>query len=420
LIQRDGWDRRALCGVAELMMGQSPDSKFYSDDQVGLPFLQGCAEFGSRFPQHALYCSQRKKVAPAGSILFSVRAPVGKLNIADRDYIIGRGLAAIRGSAVSQRYLEHYLRYEEPRFRVASQGSTFEAINSSALNRWPIDFPTDGAEQSKIAEVLSTLDQAIEQTETLIAKYQRIQTGLIHDLFTRGIDEHGNLRSEQTHEFKDSALGRIPVEWNANALGNLLKVIDPNPSHRYPPSSDTGVPIVSTENFLGENEFDLTRAERVPFRVFEQQRTRCTFDPQDVVFARKGRIGLARPYGNERKVFSHTVVLLKPHSKALEPRFVLWSVRFQRFFLEIDKRMNSNSGVPTLGVGFIQAIPIVVPSLVEQQRIASVMDSAEDQAEEQSAIRGKLRRLKAGLTQDLLTGKRRVTALLPQPGVATA
>ena len=68
-------------------------------------------------------------------------------------------------------------------------------------------------EQTKIAEILSTVDQAIEQTEALIAKQQRIKTGLMQDLLTRGIDENGNLRSEDTHEFKDSPLGRIPVEW---------------------------------------------------------------------------------------------------------------------------------------------------------------------------------------------------------------
>ena len=62
------------------------------------------------------------------------------------------------------------------------------------------------------------MDRAIEQTEALIAKQQRIKTGLMQDLLTRGIDEHGNLRSEQTHQFKDSPLGRIPVEWEVTSL----------------------------------------------------------------------------------------------------------------------------------------------------------------------------------------------------------
>ena len=66
--------------------------------------------------------------------------------------------------------------------------------------------------------MLSTVDRAIEQTEALTAKQQRIKTGLTQDLLTRGIDEHGNIRSEKTHKFKDSPLGRIPVEWDPIAI----------------------------------------------------------------------------------------------------------------------------------------------------------------------------------------------------------
>ena len=98
-----------------------------------------------------------------------------------------------------------------------------EATGVPSLSRdllYKISTPTPPPdEQAKIAEVLSTVDRAIEETEALIAKQQRIKTGLMQDLLTRGIDEHGNLRSEQTHEFKDSPLGRIPVEWDAIAFG---------------------------------------------------------------------------------------------------------------------------------------------------------------------------------------------------------
>ena len=220
--ERTSWKNEPLGQVANLIMGQSPESNFYSDEEIGLPFLQGCAEFGSRFPAHAVYCSQPKKVAPKNSILFSVRAPVGRLNIADRDYIIGRGLAAIIGTRVNQRYLEQFLKFQEANFRSASQGSTFEAINSSELNKWSIEAPSGRLEQSKIVEILSTVDQAIDQTEALIAKQQRIKTGLMQDLLTRGIDENGNLRSEETHEFKDSPLGRIPVEWDDYQFGQCV------------------------------------------------------------------------------------------------------------------------------------------------------------------------------------------------------
>ena len=79
-----------------------------------------------------------------------------------------------------------------------------DTLNKQKLKKILFEYPESEREQAKIAEVLSTVDRAIEETEAFIAKQQRIKTGLMQDLLTRGIDEHGNLRSEQTHEFNDS------------------------------------------------------------------------------------------------------------------------------------------------------------------------------------------------------------------------
>ena len=95
----DGWLIKPLAEVAQVVMGQSPDSKYYSEEEVGLPFLQGCAEFRGRHPKHAIYCSHSKKIGCAGSILLSVRAPVGRLNVANCDYVIGRGPGSVEGNA---------------------------------------------------------------------------------------------------------------------------------------------------------------------------------------------------------------------------------------------------------------------------------------------------------------------------------
>ena len=78
-------------------------------------------------------------------------------------------------------------------------------------------------EQTQIATILSKVDEAITQTEQLIAKYTRIRTGLMQDLLTKGIDENGNIRSEETHEFKDSPLGRIPKEWKKYWIANIIQ-----------------------------------------------------------------------------------------------------------------------------------------------------------------------------------------------------
>ena len=92
----EGWKAVQLVDVAELTMGQSPKSEFYNDDGHGSPFHQGVKDFGRHFPTHRTFCTVEGRRAAAGDILVSVRAPVGRLNIAPTDMTIGRGLGAAR------------------------------------------------------------------------------------------------------------------------------------------------------------------------------------------------------------------------------------------------------------------------------------------------------------------------------------
>jgi type I restriction enzyme S subunit len=155
----------------------------------------------------------------------------------------------------------------------------------------------------------------------------------------------------------------------------------------------------------------------VPWSVYESQSKRCGYKATDVVFARKGRLGFARPYGDAKKVFSHTVVIIKPRRGAAIAEFLLWVVRDDQFLRRITERMNSNSGVPTLGVQFLSAIPVLVPQPPEQQRIAQTLSRSEAAMELEQRSLTKLHCLKVALMQDLLTGRRRVTDLLAsQPG----
>ena len=84
---------REICNIT---MGQSPSSATYNENGDGLPFFQGAADFGKKFPMTRVWCSSPLKIAYAGDILISVRAPVGTMNIATSECCIGRGLAAIK------------------------------------------------------------------------------------------------------------------------------------------------------------------------------------------------------------------------------------------------------------------------------------------------------------------------------------
>lgn len=407
----EGWKKESLSRVAQINMGQSPDSKYYSEEKNGLPFLQGCAEFTGRFPKNVLYCSQTKKVALAGSIFFSVRAPVGKINVADQDYIIGRGLAAISGVDVDQTYLEHYLKYEASSFRNASQGSTFEAINSSELNKWPIEYPTSKPEQAKIAEILSTVDRAIEQTEALIAKQQRIKTGLMQDLLTRGIDEHGNLRTEQTHKFKDSPLGRIPVEWEVQPCAVLcLEIIVGiviRPAQYYRPD---GVPVLRSAN-VRENRITTEDIVFMSERDNEAL-SKSRLAKGDMVTVRTGYPGTTAVIPSELDGSNCVdIVISRPNREKVRSEFLsIWvnSDRGKRQVLEGQGGLAQQH----FNVGEMRTLLVKVPDISEQERIVNLLIMQNSAIDDLAKNQHKLCTIKTALMQDLLTGKRRVTEIL--------
>lgn len=106
----EGWNEKTLSQVADVIMGQSPKSEFYNSEKKGLPFHQGVGSYGVRFVMDDIYSTSYTRIAEPNSILFSVRAPVGRLNITKNKVVIGRGLAAINQADGCQSYLYYLLK----------------------------------------------------------------------------------------------------------------------------------------------------------------------------------------------------------------------------------------------------------------------------------------------------------------------
>ena len=209
----EGWEETKLGHVASLTMGQSPSSDTYNTEAVGLPFFQGKADFGSRSPKVRYWCSKPTKIADEGSILFSVRAPVGEVNITTATCCIGRGLSGIKAASADQEFLYQKLQYVKPLFALLSQGSTFEAVNGGEMKEFPLTLPPL-PEQKKIAAILSSVDEVIEKTRAQIDKLKDLKTGMMQELLTKGIGPGGVPHTE----FKDSPVGRIPAGWSIQRL----------------------------------------------------------------------------------------------------------------------------------------------------------------------------------------------------------
>ena len=137
-----GWKSSTLGEIAEFTMGQSPSSEFFNSAGNGLPFHQGVGSYGLRYPEHETFCSVPGRTAKLGDILFSVRAPVGRINIADRALIIGRGLAAIRHKIGLNVYLLYLLKVTFASEDIIGNGSIFNSAGKDELARHPVFEPS--------------------------------------------------------------------------------------------------------------------------------------------------------------------------------------------------------------------------------------------------------------------------------------
>jgi type I restriction enzyme S subunit len=138
------WEVRDLKDVCTLTLGTSPKSKYYNEEGEGLPFHQGVRDFGSRFPEHTRHCSKKKRVAEKGDILFSVRAPVGRINIADRRMVIGRGLHAIRSTTGHQWFIFHQLRAKFFEENLMGSGTVFKSVTKKDMLNLNLLIPPEG------------------------------------------------------------------------------------------------------------------------------------------------------------------------------------------------------------------------------------------------------------------------------------
>lgn len=130
-----GWSVKNLADLCQITMGQSPKSEFYNETGDGNPFHQGVTDFGIRFPSDRLYCTVEGRVAERGDILFSVRAPVGRLNIANKRIVIGRGLSAIRRRDGHQAFLWEQLCDRFTEDDMIGNGSIFAAVTKADVEK---------------------------------------------------------------------------------------------------------------------------------------------------------------------------------------------------------------------------------------------------------------------------------------------
>jgi len=137
-----GWEVKKLIDVCNLIMGQSPKSEFYNETGEGLPFHQGVTNFGDRFPTDKTYTTVLKRIAEEGDILFSVRAPVGRLNLANKRMVLGRGLCSIRSKSNYQEFLFQQLKEKFHEDDLIGGGTIYKSVTKDDMQNIELLIPS--------------------------------------------------------------------------------------------------------------------------------------------------------------------------------------------------------------------------------------------------------------------------------------
>ena len=355
----EDWDHSILSNFLTFNMGQSPPSESYNENQDGLPFFQGVTEFRYMYPEHKFWCSEPKKVAKKDQILFSVRAPVGEINISKTECCIGRGLTAVIPKNDHLRYCYYSLYYFKNHFIQYSQGTTYDAIDKNSLKIIKIPYTSNKDEQQKIASILSGVDALIESTQHIIEKTERLKKSLMQKLLTRGI---GHTKFKKTKSFFGKYV-EIPKEWKAVSQGKICQFVN---GYAYSQSEfrENGYPIIRIQNLTGGKNFVYSDV-KLPEKQFALK--------GDLLFAWSATFGPFIWNGSKAAFHYHQWKVIP--NEGIDKIFLYY--HFSRIASTIKSMGQSGLGMSHMTKNGIEKMLINLPSSSEQQNIASILSGVD-------------------------------------------
>ncbi|MDY0037882.1 MAG: restriction endonuclease subunit S [Zoogloea oleivorans] len=318
-------------------------------------------------------------------------------------------------------YLYYDLKRFEPELKGRTAGSGIPHVDKEVLLARQV-FDGGPDEQKAAAKVLLRVDLAIEQTEALLAKQQRIKMGLMHNLLTRGLDAQGRLRDPSTHKFKPSRLGLIPDGWEVESLEQLLAKV-PNAMRSGPFGSallkaelaKSGSPLLGIDNVFVER-FVTDYSRFVGDEKFEDLK-RYAVRPLDVMITIMGTVGrcCVVPEDIGKALSSKHTWTISFDLERYSPYVACWQINHAEWILRQLRRDEQGGVMSSIQSSTLRSLLFPVPNPDEMKEIERLYLTQNRWIEETAALLPKLRRLKSGLMHDLLSGSVSVTPLFATP-----
>ncbi len=314
-------------------------------------------------------------------------------------------------------YFFHVTKHAESYLKAKTSGTGIPHVDRELLEAIRVFCP-DGTEQRVVAAILDTLDTAIHETEAIIAKLKVVKQGLLHDLLTRGIDANGELRppqAEAPHLYKDSPLGWIPKEWTCGALQTWL---EGKPKNGYSPQEAgewTGVQMLGLGCLTTEG-FEPVQLKFAPRT--DKKLAPAMLADGDLLMGRantRDLVGLAGVYRDVGTPCTYPDLMMRlrptPDTSGEFLQFILRSPRTRR---QIQAHaVGTSSSMVKISGKIVCDLMTAVPNSDEQERVLCCLSVNDSPLLAESKKVSVLQNLKVGLMDDLLTGRVRVTPLLP-------
>jgi type I restriction enzyme S subunit len=399
--------------------GGTPDtanSKYWGGN---MPWVTG-ADFTSsgigeirRYVSEAGIRSSSTNVVHAGNLLLVTRTGVGKLAIAPCDIAISQDITGVYldENEADTGFTYFLMERGVEDLKKRNQGTSINGIIRSDLEGYVVQVPCSLTEQKRIASVLATVESSIEKTESLIAKYQQIKAGLMHDLFTHGVTADGKLRPprEQAPElYKETPIGWIPKEWRVEKLGWLSEIVS-GVTLGTTRSSMSGitVPYLRVAN-VQDGYLDLSEVKTITVTIQELEKLRLK--DGDVLMNEGGdfdKLGRGTVWRGEISdcVHQNHVFRVRPQTETLRSDYLaFWSQsQLGKKYFVLSSKQSTN--LASINSTQLNAFPIAVPIAAEQDTIENRIIAVVSRIENFVKERTKLNYIKQGLMHDLLTGR---------------
>lgn len=338
-----------LKDVCKINMGQSPDSSSYNEIEKGIPFFQGNADFGERYPIARVWCNAPTKIAQPEDILISVRAPIGALNYAKEECCIGRGLAALTPdkNKVSLEFIYWLLKGKNAELNHKGTGSTFKAISRNVLEEIMVPV-VDYEKQHEYAEIL-------EKIYTIIHK-RKEELHLLDNLIkARFVEMFGNLKSNTKG-------------WNIKTFDKLSYLITDG-EHATPRRTVEGIYLLSARNIL-DHSIQLVDVDYIDQKEYERIAKRVIPQEGDVLISCSGSVGRCCSVPPDLKFQMVRSVALIRFKEEINPVFAEYMITSDYLQEQINSSKTASSQA-NLFQGKIKGLKGIVPPIELQNQFAN-------------------------------------------------